>query len=199
MIQSLHLSRVVSAGVGVDSANDERQLKAVMEFRKAYSAQALEGSNIPKVRRKCWDSWLVHSAEWNRNQLINRPIMAQIWVVLVVVVYCWSYRSWIVVTSGMIVEELPRLVSCHVWWCFVVFDIFLLFETDFGENQPLLNVSSRGNSCLWVWESHRVIIIMFMTLKTLNHASWFNGGLAFRMGKKKHSFPTTVGWPLRYL
>lgn len=32
------------------SANDERQLKAVMEFRKAYSAQALEGSNIPKVR-----------------------------------------------------------------------------------------------------------------------------------------------------
>lgn len=33
----------------VDSATDERQLKAVMEFRKAYSAQALEGSNIPKV------------------------------------------------------------------------------------------------------------------------------------------------------
>lgn len=32
-----------------NSANDERQLKAVMEFRKAYSAQALEGSNIPKV------------------------------------------------------------------------------------------------------------------------------------------------------
>ena len=31
------------------STNDERQLKAVMEFRKAYSAQALEGSNIPKV------------------------------------------------------------------------------------------------------------------------------------------------------
>lgn len=32
-----------------NSANDERQLKAVMEFRKAYSAQALEGSNVPKV------------------------------------------------------------------------------------------------------------------------------------------------------
>ena len=32
-----------------DSATDERQLKAVMEFRKAYSAQSLEGSNIPKV------------------------------------------------------------------------------------------------------------------------------------------------------
>lgn len=31
------------------STADERQLKAVMEFRKAYSAQALEGSNIPKV------------------------------------------------------------------------------------------------------------------------------------------------------
>lgn len=31
------------------SSTDERQLKAVMEFRKAYSAQALEGSNIPKV------------------------------------------------------------------------------------------------------------------------------------------------------
>lgn len=37
----------VSAGYE-SGANDERQLKAVMEFRKAYSAQALEGSNIPK-------------------------------------------------------------------------------------------------------------------------------------------------------
>lgn len=34
-----------------NSANDERQLKAVMEFRKAYSAQALEGSNVPKVKQ----------------------------------------------------------------------------------------------------------------------------------------------------
>ena len=33
------------------STNEERQLKAVMEFRKAYSAQPLEGSNIPKVTK----------------------------------------------------------------------------------------------------------------------------------------------------
>ncbi|CAM9253416.1 unnamed protein product [Pylaiella littoralis] len=45
MLRSPELTLATS---GKLSTTDERQLKAVMEFRKAYSAQALEGSNIPK-------------------------------------------------------------------------------------------------------------------------------------------------------
>ncbi|CBJ49183.1 pyridoxamine 5\'-phosphate oxidase [Ectocarpus siliculosus] len=45
MLRSPELTLATSGRL---SNTDERQLKAVMEFRKAYSAQALEGSNIPK-------------------------------------------------------------------------------------------------------------------------------------------------------
>eukprot|EP00752_Nemacystus_decipiens_P002830 g2638.t1 len=45
MLRSPELTLATSGRL---STADERQLKAVMEFRKAYSAQALEGSNIPK-------------------------------------------------------------------------------------------------------------------------------------------------------
>ncbi|CAM9737632.1 unnamed protein product, partial [Ectocarpus sp. 12 AP-2014] len=45
MLRSPELTLATSGRL---SNTDERQLKAVMEFRKAYSAQALEGANIPK-------------------------------------------------------------------------------------------------------------------------------------------------------
>lgn len=59
----------------LNSANDERQLKAVMEFRKAYSAQALEGSNIPKVMPELPPRWRV-SAKRLRFQVPWRVFCA---------------------------------------------------------------------------------------------------------------------------